>query len=79
MKAVDMMHEEKYVHGDLRPQNILVAKDDTVRKVDFDWADKEHTAKYPAELSMACNWYDCEPGGLIRKTHDLYQIHSLTN
>ena len=79
MKAVGVMHEEKYVHGDLRPQNILVVKDNTVRIVDFDWADKEHMARYPAELNMACNWHkDVKPEGLIRNTHDLYQMQSIT-
>ena len=80
MSAVKLMHEAGYVHGDLRPQNILVVKEDTVRIIDFDWADKEHTVKYPAELSMACNWPDdVKPEGLIRTFHDLCQFNSITD
>jgi serine/threonine protein kinase len=74
--AVNLMHEKNYVHGDLRSQNILIVND-TVRILDFDWADTEDTAEYPPELNMSsyCNWHpDVEPGGKILKSHDIYQI-----
>ena len=66
------------VHGDLRPQNILVVGN-SVRVLDFDWAGKHPTAKYPKELNMTCNWHpDVMCGGIITKEHDLYQIQQIT-
>ena len=44
--AVEVMHAKNFVHGDLRPQNILVV-DNKVRLLDFDWAENEGTARYP--------------------------------
>lgn len=44
--AVEVMHAKNFVHGDLRPQNILVV-DNKVRLLDFDWAGNEGTARYP--------------------------------
>ena len=37
-QVVTKMHEESYVHGDLRPQNILVVND-RVCVLDFDWVE----------------------------------------
>ena len=54
-RAVSLMHTNGYVHGDVRPQNVLVS-DNTVRIVDFDWAGKHPNARYPPELNMDCNW-----------------------
>ena len=78
-RAVDLMHEINYVHGDLRPLNILIVND-TARILDFDWADTENTAEYPPELNMSshCNWHpDVEPGGKILMAHDTYQIDNI--
>ena len=39
-EAVILMHQNNYVHGDLRQQHILNVND-KVHIVDFDWADAE--------------------------------------
>lgn len=75
-KAVDLMHAENYVHGDLRLQNILVVKN-SVCIVDFDWAGECGTARYPLELYKGEDdrWHpDVKCGGIIEKEHDTYQI-----
>ena len=75
--AVDKIHAQGYVHGDLRAQNILVV-DDSIRILDFDWAGKEGEVRYPQELNTSCNWHsDVKPGGLIAKEHDVYQINTI--
>lgn len=72
--TVSKMHDKGYVHEDLRPQNILVLMENTIRILDFDWAGKEGEVRYPQELSTSCNWHpNLESGGLISKAHDLYQ------
>ncbi|KAJ7639135.1 hypothetical protein FB45DRAFT_739360, partial [Roridomyces roridus] len=38
------------VHGDLRPENILVHENGSVRVVDFDWAGKVGEVHYPYNL-----------------------------
>ena len=78
--AVDTMHEEDYVHGDVRPQNIVVVNDSRVCILDFDWAGKKDTVRYPVALNMSRRsvWHpDVKPGGLITKEHDLYQLEQL--
>ena len=79
--AVDLMHQNNYVHGDLRQQNILIVSD-TVHIVDFDWADTEDAATYPPEVNMneECYWHpNVKPGGKILKVHDTYQLDSICN
>ena len=72
-----IMHGKGFVHGDLRPQNILVVND-TIRILDFDWAGREGVVRYPNELNISCNWHaDVECGGLIAKEHDKYRIENI--
>ena len=74
--AVDLMHRKNYVHGDLRPQNLLIV-DRSVHILDFDWADTENTATYPPELNENSAWHhEVRPGGKIQKAHDLHLINS---
>ena len=76
--TVNKMHDKGYVHGDLRPQNILVLTDNTICILDFDWAGKEGEVRYPQELNTSCNWHHgVKCGGLISKEHDLYLIDAL--
>ncbi|KAG6371097.1 hypothetical protein JVT61DRAFT_10638 [Boletus reticuloceps] len=44
--VVGNMHENEFVHGDLRPPNIMVVKDE-VMLLDFDWGGKVGEARYP--------------------------------
>ena len=75
-EAVEIMHKARYVHGDLRPQNLLLVNE-RVYIVDFDWADTEGIATYPPELSTKCDWHPgVKPGGKICAVHDTYQINS---
>ena len=79
MEAMEALHSNRFVHGDLRPQNVLVVGN-SVRIVDFDWAGLEGTARYPKELNMENKWHDqVECGGLIAKEHDRYQIEEIIN
>ena len=80
--AVKKMHEFNYVHGALRDQNIIVMDDETVRIVDFDWADTEGTTTYPPEISMSHTYtWHCgvKPGEKIQKEHDTYQVNLICN
>ena len=75
--AIAVLHSNGYVHGDLRPQNILVVGD-TVRILDFDWAGMEGTARYPKELNMENEWHhDVRCDGVITKEHDEYEVRRI--
>ncbi len=78
-KAMCLMHKEGYVHGDLRPQNILVVEDKTVRVIDFDCAGEYPNARYSNQLNMECDWHsEVNCGGIITKDHDLYQFRLMS-
>lgn len=51
--AMKDLHSNEYVHGDLRPQNILAMPDHSVCIMHFfDWAGKIVDACYPHDLNM---------------------------
>ena len=77
-QVLQLMEEKAYVHGDLRPQNILVR--DNVFIIDFDWAGNEGDATYPPTLNVSENdWAGgVMPEGQIKKEHDQYQITQFT-
>ena len=76
--AVNTLHSEGFIHGDLRPPNILALADGTVRILDFDWAGCDGLAKYPKDLNTSIEWHeDVKCGGLIQKEHDDYQINKI--
>ena len=51
MEAVERMHSQGWVHGDMRLKNIMFKQDNNnewkVKLINFDWADKEGYASYP--------------------------------
>ncbi|KAG9314767.1 protein kinase subdomain-containing protein PKL/ccin9 [Chiua virens] len=46
---VRSFHAKDYVHGDLRSPNIVVAADNRVRLLDYDWGGKQGQVFYPHE------------------------------
>ncbi|PRP85569.1 hypothetical protein PROFUN_06801 [Planoprotostelium fungivorum] len=66
-KAIIKMHEKGFVHGDLRPCNILVRQQDCfVYIIDFDCNGKEGEAKYPYFLNTKdIQWPDGVASGKL--------------
>ena len=66
-----------YVHGDLRPNNLIVTSDfNVVKVVDFDWAGEESKVSYPLNLNTndiawASGVEPCRP---ITKKHDSWML-----
>ena len=50
-KALKYLHSFGLCHGDFRPSNILVCKDNSIRIIDFDWAGEAGVAKYPSFMN----------------------------
>ncbi|KAF9470927.1 hypothetical protein BDN70DRAFT_820684 [Pholiota conissans] len=47
MEAIQLVHAEGYVLGDIRPPNVMVGEECEVRLIDFDWAGGDECALYP--------------------------------
>ena len=66
-----------YVHGDLRPNNLIVTSDfNVVKVVDFDWAGEESKVSYPLNLNTNdIAWaFGVEPCRPITKKHDSWML-----
>ena len=71
--AVQTLHEKNIVFGDLRTPNVL-ALEDKVMVIDFDWAGRAGSARYPYDIWLGAGiaWpKGVKRGGLIEKEHDL--------
>eukprot|EP00026_Physarum_polycephalum_P006376 Phypoly_transcript_06418.p1 GENE.Phypoly_transcript_06418~~Phypoly_transcript_06418.p1 ORF type:complete len:436 (+),score=40.61 Phypoly_transcript_06418:399-1706(+) len=67
--AMDKLHSEGIVHGDLRATNILVA-DDRVAVIDFDWSGPT-TAEYPFFMNPEIVWPEgVHDGAKLAVEHD---------
>lgn len=77
-QAVDLLHAQNIVFGDLRSQNIFVLDTGDVYLVDFDWAGTDGVSRYPATLNVESNWSDgVLRHGIMSKAHDLWQLKQL--
>ena len=79
-KIIAALDEKKYVHGDLRSNNIMIRTDVMdksveLKVVDFDWAGKAGQVYYPAERNEEIQWPD-EAGGPIGQDHDSKMVNS---
>jgi len=78
--VVKTLHDENYVHGDIREPGVLVTTGG-LKLTDFDWCGKASTAQYPADVSLipSLGWHDgVRRGGLIAKEHDKHMFKLLT-
>jgi serine/threonine protein kinase len=85
-KVREHVHRQGFVHGDIRPQNVLVKHRDTghgvtlsVRLVDFDWAGETNKVKYPFHVNPDLGYGLKRPsgvkgGGIITTEHDLAMV-----
>jgi serine/threonine protein kinase len=70
------LESQKLVHGDLRPNNIMIKVKDfkvmrpvVIKAIDFEWADVAGKGCYPLQLNAEVG-YPGTPGGLIETSHD---------
>ncbi|KAF8601301.1 hypothetical protein BDV93DRAFT_475718 [Ceratobasidium sp. AG-I] len=81
-KAVDMLHKENLVFGDLRAPNVIVVKrgDKTGGMlVDFDWCGTVGDAKYPPGMNLEnLTWPEgATKGKPLSKAHDIEMLERL--
>lgn len=76
------LHQESYVHGDIRDTNIMVKKDGSlgIKLVDFDWSGKIGEVRYPMNVYRGARLWrpdGARDGQLIKAEHDMDMLHSL--
>ena len=54
--ALDVLHGQDYVFGDLRGPNIMITKNEAVKLIDFDWAGVHMESQYPLLISPNLMW-----------------------
>jgi Protein kinase domain len=80
--AIKSLHDHKYVHGDIRPPNIMVKPDLSHFKIiDFDWAGPIENTLYPCGVN--CSPSQQRPDGVtdgqpILPEHDDHMINMIS-
>jgi serine/threonine protein kinase len=82
LKHLTLLHQARYVHGDLRDTNLMVRKDGQpgFMLVDFDWAGEIGEVCYPMnvntdpELGRPAGAYD---GEIIQADHDIDMLRKI--
>ncbi|KAH8835977.1 hypothetical protein DL96DRAFT_1520667 [Flagelloscypha sp. PMI_526] len=78
--ALRFMHEENFVFGDLRLQNVMVDSQQQVKLIDLDWAGIAGEARYPLRMNVhgGIRWArGMAPGELILKEHDWEMLDNM--
>lgn len=76
--AVEVLHSNDLVFGDLRTRNILAKSGGGAMLVDFDWVSQHGKDRYPASWDDSKDW--AEGVGrrkLMKKEHDLFMLEKL--
>lgn len=77
-KLSTLLRNNKFVHGDLRSQNVIRCGNGTFKVVDFDWAGKDGEAKYPLDINTNHEWApNVQAGGIMYHGHDQFQLDKL--
>jgi len=75
-EAINLLHQNQFVFGDLRPDNIVKPADGSgVMLVDFDWCALAGQGRYPLTINSdpGCGWHpEVGPGVVMCKEHDDY-------
>jgi serine/threonine protein kinase len=79
--AVTSLHQAGYVHGDLRPSNIVRRNDGGgFLLLDFDWAGKIGEVLYPMNVNRAPDLWrpeEARDGQYIRAEHDIAMLNNM--
>ena len=81
-KLLDVIRDSPFVHGDLRPVNIIVDSHGNLSVVDFDWARKEGEGFYSPRVNAEAKWFvnagrHVQKNALIKKEHDIAMLKAI--
>ncbi|KAG2125667.1 hypothetical protein DEU56DRAFT_565712 [Suillus clintonianus] len=76
------LHQEGYVHGDIRDTNVMVKRDRSpgFKLVDFDWSGKIGEIRYPMNVYRGGRLWrpdGADDGQLILAEHDIQMLHAI--
>ena len=80
-KAINLLHSEGLVFGDLRPPNILIGEEG-IRLVDFDWCGEAGKGRYPVDINNGPDilWPEgVSAGSVMEMEHDITMLNSFQN
>jgi hypothetical protein len=82
MGKLTSLHQENYVHGDVRNTNIMVKKDGNqgFKLVDFDWSGRIGEVRYPMNVYQGQRLWrprEAEDGQLIKADHDIEMLKAM--
>ena len=66
VKSVNLLHKKDIIHGDIKPENILIGNDFNIKLIDFGFSEKVRKNNYIINSSSGSDTY-CSPE--IRKAH----------
>ena len=76
--AIEVLHNQNLVFGDLRSPNVMITKTNEVKLIDFNWAGVGGQAKYPSMISSDIKWAaGVEALGVIKMEHDREMLDRL--
>ena len=76
--AIEVLHNQNLVFGDLRSPNVMITKTNEVKLIDFNWAGDGGQAKYPSMISSDIKWAaGVEALGVIKMEHDREMLDRL--
>ncbi|KAG9222008.1 hypothetical protein PTI98_008983 [Pleurotus ostreatus] len=77
-EALKTLGRDGWVHGDLRPPNVLVSSTENLQIIDFDWSGRNGEARYPLTLNDTLDWANgVRRGGVITHAHDQEMVKKL--
>ncbi|PCH44003.1 hypothetical protein WOLCODRAFT_154047 [Wolfiporia cocos MD-104 SS10] len=81
-RAVNLLHTNDLVFGDLRQPNVMVVKREDGKHgamlIDFDWCGEHGEARYPVRLNREIDWHsEVVCGGIIAEEHDAYMLSKI--
>jgi serine/threonine protein kinase len=76
--ALEHLHNNGFVFGDLRPPNVMITKNKELKLIDFDWAGEHMKTQYPLMMSPLLTWPTGVEGlSVMEKRHDDYMLSRL--
>ncbi|KAH8823349.1 hypothetical protein DL96DRAFT_1469435, partial [Flagelloscypha sp. PMI_526] len=68
-QALQLLHSQNLVFGDLRSRNIMIDSDNKVKLIDFDWVGVAGEATYPFRMSLNIMWAEGMGRGQVMQIH----------
>ena len=76
-RALDILHSNELVFGDLRPPNVMITNAGEVKLIDFNWAGVQGQVRYPPLISKGLWAEGVEALGVIKVEHDIEMLDKL--